>query len=82
MDLSGPENIPQIGKQEQTMMWQQNQYMDSGIQSGATTQAPSVSSKHGPDDIDADGEANLDRSNLSMFEYDHSFNQGFTQVSV
>ena len=44
MDLSGPENVPQMGKQEQTMMWQQAQYMgDSGIHSGATTQAPSVS---------------------------------------
>ena len=78
MDLSGPENVPQMGKQEQTMMWQQNQYMDSGIHSGATTQAPSVSSKHGPDEMDA-AEQDANNSNM-MFDYDGSFNQGFTQV--
>lgn len=33
MDLS---DMP-LDKNQQTMMWQQNQYMDSGIQSGATT---------------------------------------------
>ena len=37
-------------KQQQTLLWQQNQYMDSGINSGATTQAASVSSKHGLED--------------------------------
>ena len=37
MDLS---DMPVDNKQQQTMMWQQNQYMaDSGIHSGATTQA-------------------------------------------
>ena len=36
MDLS---NMPVDNKQQQTMMWQQNQYMsDSGIHSGQTTQ--------------------------------------------
>ena len=36
MDLS---DMPVDNKQQQTMMWQQNQYMaDSGIHSGATTQ--------------------------------------------
>ena len=36
MDLS---NMPMENKQQQTMMWQQNQYLtDSGIHSGATTQ--------------------------------------------
>lgn len=34
MDLS---DMP-MDKNQQTMMWQQNQYMDSGINSGATTQ--------------------------------------------
>ena len=40
MDLSGPAgDMPQMDAKQQTMMWQQNQYMgDSGIQSGATTQ--------------------------------------------
>ncbi|KAK3083157.1 hypothetical protein FSP39_015308 [Pinctada imbricata] len=38
MDLS---DMPMESKQQQTMMWQQNQYLgDSGIHSGATTQAP------------------------------------------
>jgi len=36
MDLS---DMQMDNKQQQTLMWQQNQYMgDSGIQSGATTQ--------------------------------------------
>ena len=36
MDLS---DMPMDNKQQQTMMWQQNQYMgDSGIHSGVTTQ--------------------------------------------
>jgi hypothetical protein len=33
-----PTEFPHLDKQQQTMMWQQNQYMDSGINSGATTQ--------------------------------------------
>jgi len=82
IDLS--DSIPsQMSKQEQTMMWQQNQYMDSGIQSGATTQAPSVSSKHGPEEMDsaaADGN-DLDMSR-GMFDFDQSFNQGFTPDQV
>ena len=37
MDLS--DSVPQMDAKQQTMMWQQNQYMgDSGIHSGATTQ--------------------------------------------
>ncbi|XP_076459737.1 catenin beta-like [Babylonia areolata] len=53
MDLS---DMPVDNKQQQTMMWQQNQYMaDSGIHSGATTQAPSISSKgHGDELEDGD----------------------------
>nr|ADI48180.1 beta-catenin [Crepidula fornicata] len=53
MDLS---DMPMDNKQQQTMMWQQNQYMaDSGIHSGATTQAPSISSKgHGDELEDGD----------------------------
>ncbi|XP_025115491.1 catenin beta-like [Pomacea canaliculata] len=53
MDLS---DMPVDNKQQQTMMWQQNQYMaDSGIHSGATTQAPSISSKgHGEELEDGD----------------------------
>lgn len=59
------------------MMWQQNQYMDSGIQSGATTQAPSVSSKHGAEDMEENAN---DMS--GMFDFEQSFNQGFTQDQV
>ena len=34
------------GRQEQTMMWAQSPYIsDSGIHSGATTNAPSLSGK-------------------------------------
>ena len=65
------------------MMWQQNQYMDSGIQSGATTQAPSVSSKHGPEEMDAANETNTDLDmSRGMFDFDQSFNQGFTPDQV
>ncbi|KAK7112802.1 catenin beta-like [Littorina saxatilis] len=50
MDLS---DMPVDNKQQQTMMWQQNQYMaDSGIHSGATTQAPSISSKSHGDELE------------------------------
>lgn len=50
MDLS---DMPVDSKQQQTMMWQQNQYMaDSGIHSGATTQAPSISSKSHGDELE------------------------------
>ena len=57
------------GKEEQTLMWAQNSYMaDSGIHSGATTQAPSVK-----DEIDSD---------QLMFDLDHGFTQGFTQDQV
>ncbi|CAH0391030.1 unnamed protein product [Bemisia tabaci] len=57
------------GKEEQTLMWAQNAYMaDSGIHSGATTQAPSVK-----DEIDSD---------QLMFDLDHGFTQGFTQDQV
>ncbi|KAL3854838.1 hypothetical protein ACJMK2_014078 [Sinanodonta woodiana] len=79
MDIS---NMP-MDKQQQTMMWQQNQYMgDSGIHSGATTQAPSISSKHGAEDIDNAGD-NMDTSRM-MFDAwgDQGMGQGFTQEQV
>ncbi|GFO32389.1 beta-catenin [Plakobranchus ocellatus] len=63
MDLS---SMPVDNKQQQTMMWQQNQYMsDSGIQSGQTTQAPSISSKSHGEELD-DGD--LDPSKM-MFDW-------------
>lgn len=74
--------MPPMDAKQQTMLWQQNQYMgDSGIQSGATTQAPpSVSSKHGLDDMDT-GEG-MDTSRM-MFDFDQGFStQAFTQEQV
>lgn len=53
-------------------MWQQNSYLaDSGIHSGVTTQAPSLSGKE--DDMDGD---------QLMFDLDQGFSQGFTQEQV
>lgn len=57
-----------MGK-EQTLMWQQNSYLgDSGIHSGVTTQAPSLSGKEESDPL--------------LFDLDHGFDQGFTQDQV
>ncbi|XP_023243605.1 armadillo segment polarity protein isoform X1 [Centruroides vittatus] len=55
---------------EQISLWQQNAYIsDSGIHSGATTHAPSLSGKE--DDLD---------SEQIVFDWDHAgFGQGFTQ---
>lgn len=53
-------------------MWQQQNYMgDSGIHSGATTQAPSLTGKE--DDLESD---------QLMFDLDQGFTQGFTQEQV
>ena len=78
MDVSVNE-MPQMDNKQQTMMWQQqNQYLgDSGIHSGATTQAPSVSSKQGIDDMETD----MDTSRM-MFDFDQGYGQGFTQEQV
>lgn len=41
-------DMPPMDTAQQTMLWQQNQYLvDSGINSGTTTQAPSISAKNG-----------------------------------
>lgn len=68
-----PTEIPMGNPKEQTLLWQQNTYMgDSGIHSGATTQAPSLSGK----DDDFDNEQ-------VMFDWDQTgFGQGFTQEQV
>lgn len=78
MDLS---EMPMDNKQQQTMMWQQNQYMgDSGIHSGATTQAPSISSKSHGDNMDE--QDNMDASRI-MFDWgDQGMGPGFTQEQV
>uniref|UniRef100_T1INN4 Armadillo segment polarity protein n=1 Tax=Strigamia maritima TaxID=126957 RepID=T1INN4_STRMM len=68
-----PSDIPIGNTKEQTLMWQQAAYIvDSGINSGATTQAPSLSGK----DDDFDNEQ-------IMFDWDQTgFGQGFTQEQV
>lgn len=76
MDLG---EMPPMDSNKQTMMWQHSQYMgDSGIHSGATTQAPSVSSKHGVDEMEAD---DMDGSKI-IFDFDQGYNQAFTQEQV
>ncbi|XP_058802817.1 armadillo segment polarity protein-like isoform X2 [Phymastichus coffea] len=58
---------------KETLIWQQNSYMaDSGIQSGATTQAPSVTGK---DDDEIEGDPLL-------FDLDQGFAQHFTPDQV
>ncbi|XP_015513274.1 armadillo segment polarity protein isoform X2 [Neodiprion pinetum] len=69
----GPADLPMGSAKEQTLMWQQNSYMgDSGIHSGAATQAQSLSGKE-DDDIEGD---------QLMFDLDQGFAQGFTQDQV
>eukprot|EP00918_Siedleckia_nematoides_P086845 GHVU01191114.1.p1 GENE.GHVU01191114.1~~GHVU01191114.1.p1 ORF type:complete len:806 (-),score=97.60 GHVU01191114.1:991-3330(-) len=63
-------------------MWSQNQYMgDSGIHSGATTQAPSVSSKQGMEETGM--EEDMETSRI-IFDFDQGFQTqpGFTQEQV
>lgn len=69
----GPGDLPMGSAKEQTLMWQQNSYLnDSGIQSGAVTQAPSLSGK---EDEEMEGDQ-------LMFDLDQGFAQGFTQDQV
>nr|CAD7590501.1 unnamed protein product [Timema genevievae] len=68
----GPGDLPLGSAKEQTLMWQQNSYLgDSGIHSGATTQAPSLTGKE--EDMESD---------QLMFDLDQGFTQGFTQDQV
>lgn len=60
-------------KEQQTLMWQQNSYLvDSGINSGAATQVPSLTGKE-DDEMEGD---------QLMFDLDQGFAQGFTQEQV
>uniref|UniRef100_A0A672FNQ4 Catenin beta 1 n=1 Tax=Salarias fasciatus TaxID=181472 RepID=A0A672FNQ4_SALFA len=54
--------------------WQQQSYLDSGIHSGATTTAPSLSGKGNPEEEDVD--------NQVMYEWEQGFNQSFSQEQV
>lgn len=69
-------DLAPMDSSQQTLMWQQNQYMaDSGIHSSSTTQAPSISSKHGLDHLETlDGVENVSGGPLS-FNIDTSFAQ-------
>ncbi|KAK9511866.1 hypothetical protein O3M35_000439 [Rhynocoris fuscipes] len=65
-------DLPMGSVKEQTLVWQQNSYLaDSGIHSGTTTQAPSLSGKE--EDMDGD---------QLMFDLDQGFTQGFTPDQV
>ncbi|KAJ8683437.1 hypothetical protein QAD02_019229 [Eretmocerus hayati] len=69
----GPPDFAMCSSKEQTLMWQQNSYMgDSGIHSGAATQAPSLSGKE-EDDIEGE---------QLLFDLDNGFTQGLTQDQV
>lgn len=54
--------------------WQQQSYLDSGIHSGATTTAPSLSGKGNPEEDDVD--------NQVMYEWEQGFNQNFAPEQV
>lgn len=72
-NYQGPGDLPMGSAKEQTLMWQQNSYLsDSGIHSGAVTQAPSLSGK---EDEEMEGDQ-------LMFDLDQGFAQGFTQDQV
>ncbi len=56
------------------MMWQQGNYMpgqDSGVHSGVTTQAPSLSGKEQDQDMDT-----------TLFDLDAGYPQGYTHDQV
>ncbi|XP_058790145.1 armadillo segment polarity protein-like isoform X2 [Phymastichus coffea] len=69
---AGDLGMPMSSK-EHTLMWQQNSYMaDSGIHSGAATQAPSLTGK---DDDEMEGDP-------LMFDLDQGYAQNFTPDQV
>ncbi|CAG9783595.1 unnamed protein product [Diatraea saccharalis] len=70
----GGSDVPMApSKEQQTLMWQQNSYLvDSGINSGAATQVPSLTGKE-DDEMEGD---------QLMFDLDQGFTQGFTQEQV
>ncbi|XP_015123265.1 armadillo segment polarity protein isoform X1 [Diachasma alloeum] len=72
-NYQGPCDLPMGSSKEQTLMWQQNSYMgDSGIHSGAATQAPSLSGKE-DDEMEGD---------QLMFDLDQGFTQNLTQDQI
>nr|BBG74726.1 beta-catenin [Patiria pectinifera] len=70
-------DLPKQDPMQQTLDWQHHGYgMDSGIQSGVTTQAPSVSSKSHHDE-----ESEMS-AGQGMFDWDSSYGQAYTQEQV
>ena len=69
-------DMPSMGTTQQTMLWQQNQYLvDSGINSGTTTQAPSISSKIESDDCSVKSQPLYNHDGYSMpSTYGHQVN--------
>ncbi|KAL7989956.1 hypothetical protein Chor_012623 [Crotalus horridus] len=55
--------------------WQQQSYLDSGIHSGTTTTAPSLSGKGTPEEEDVD-------TTHVLYEWEQGFSQSFTQEQV
>lgn len=74
-------DLPKQDPMQNTMEWQNHGYgMDSGIQSGATTQAPSVSSKSHLSSHHEDDE--LSSHGLQYQEWDQGYGQAYTQEQV
>lgn len=75
-----PQNADSSSKDPQTYMWQQGHYLgggtDSGIQSGATTQAPGSLTGH-EDDMEAPPPGDH-----VLFDMDQGYPQGYTQQEV
>ncbi|XP_023349288.1 armadillo segment polarity protein isoform X2 [Eurytemora carolleeae] len=67
---------PQGDPKDPTLMWQQGHYMgpDSGIHSGAQTQAPSLTGHE--EDMDTGGQDQV------IFDMDQGYNQSYTQDQV
>ncbi|XP_064646088.1 catenin beta-like [Lineus longissimus] len=80
MDISDSLPNQQMDSKQQTAMWQQNTYLaDSGIQSGATTQAPSISSRGGHGDEEDMNMANM----MDWGQEQQGYQQGgYTQEQV
>jgi len=68
----------ELGGKQQVDLWQQGHYMgpDSGIQSGAATQAHSLSGHGGEEDMDTGGGEQV------MFDMDQGFPAAYTQEQV
>lgn len=71
---NNPHAQDMMSAKEQTLIWQQNSYLcDSGIQSGATTQVPSIS---GHDDEDG-----MENDPL-MFDMDQGYSRNFAHEDL